>query len=193
MHDSPLILRTARLVLTLPPPSHGALVAEHFRENLAHLAPWSPPRMPSFYTEDYWCSQLEANRDDLLRGAHLRMFVRRADDPDGMVLGACNLNNIVRGAFQACHLGYHLDHRVEGMGMVSEACTALVDHAFDVMRLHRVMAGYRVENVRSGRVLARLGFAVECVAPRYLFIDGAWRDHVLTARINPRDEAPSMP
>jgi [ribosomal protein S5]-alanine N-acetyltransferase len=30
-------------------------------------------------------------------------------------------------------------------------------------------------------LLARLGFVVEGVAKEYLFIDGAWRDHVLTA------------
>jgi hypothetical protein len=38
----------------------------------------------------------------------------------------------------------------------------------------------------SGRpLLERLGFASEGLAKDYLFIDGAWRDHVLTARLNP--------
>jgi ribosomal-protein-alanine N-acetyltransferase len=35
--------------------------------------------------------------------------------------------------------------------------------------------------------LRALGFTVEGYARDYLFIDGAWRDHVLTAKI--RDDA----
>ena len=53
------------------------------------------------------------------------------------------------------------------------------------MRLHRIMANYRPENERSGRLLERLGFVRGGLRERYLFIDGAWRDHVLTALTNP--------
>jgi ribosomal-protein-alanine N-acetyltransferase len=50
------------------------------------------------------------------------------------------------------------------------------------------MANYRPENERSARVLERLGFEREGLAREYLFIDGAWRDHVLTSLLNPRYE-----
>ena len=53
--------------------------------------------------------------------------------------------------------------------------------------LHRVEANYQPSNERSGRLLRSLGFTVEGYARDYLYIDGAWRDHVLTAKI--RDEA----
>jgi ribosomal-protein-alanine N-acetyltransferase len=48
------------------------------------------------------------------------------------------------------------------------------------------MANYRPENYRSARLLQRLGFRREGLAADYLFIDGAWRDHILTALVNPR-------
>jgi len=64
-----------------------------------------------------------------------------------------------------------------------------IAHAFDVLRLHRIQANYVPDNVRSGRLLQRLGFRKEGFAADYLFINGAWRDHVLTALLNPRFDA----
>jgi ribosomal-protein-alanine N-acetyltransferase len=49
--------------------------------------------------------------------------------------------------------------------------------------LHRVEANYQPNNERSGRLLRALGFTVEGYARAYLYIDGEWRDHVLTAKI----------
>ena len=68
---------------------------------------------------------------------------------------------------------------------MAEALRATNAFAFRELRLHRIMANYRPENERSGRLLERLGFVREGVAKDYLFIDGAWRDHVLTALVNP--------
>ena len=64
------------------------------------------------------------------------------------------------------------------------ALDASVEHAFQRLKLHHVMANYRLGNTRSGSLLTRLGFLNEGVARRYLKIDGAWTDHVLTAKIN---------
>lgn len=52
------------------------------------------------------------------------------------------------------------------------------------------MANYVPTNERSGRLLRRLGFTVEGYARDYLFIDGAWRDHVLTSLTNPAVNQP---
>ena len=67
-----------------------------------------------------------------------------------------------------------------------EALLATNNFMFDVMRMHRIMANHRPENERSARLLQRLGFTREGLARDYLYIDGAWRDHVLTSLVNPR-------
>lgn len=67
---------------------------------------------------------------------------------------------------------------------MTEAPAACIDFAFDARRLHRIQANDRPDNDRSARLLARLGFEREGYANDYLFIDGAWRDQVLTARLN---------
>jgi len=53
------------------------------------------------------------------------------------------------------------------------------------VQLHRIQAAHLQENSRSAAVLARLGFEREGLARRYLYIDGAWRDHIVTSIRNP--------
>ena len=67
-----------------------------------------------------------------------------------------------------------------------EALQATLGHAFEVLRLHRVQANHLPENHRSARLLRRLGFRIEGLARDYLYVNGAWRDHVLTALTYPQ-------
>lgn len=105
------------------------------------------------------------------------------------VIGRINYTQIARGPFQSCMLGYAIDHAHEGRGLMREALEATIGHVFAVLKLHRIQANYVPGNVRSGRLLERLGFVREGLAKDYLFIDGAWRDHVLAARLNPAFDA----
>lgn len=107
-------------------------------------------------------------------------------------LSTARLRLIGRGPFQACYLGFGLDAEFVGQGLMQEALEAVLHYAFVRLGLHRIMANYLPENGRSERILARMGFQKEGYAVAYLHINGAWRDHVLTARINPgdHDEAP---
>lgn len=108
----------------------------------------------------------------------------------GPIVGIINVSQIVRGAFQAAVIGYSLDGGAQGSGLMTEALEAVIDYGFDGLELHRLMANYRPENTRSAAVLERLGFVKEGYAKEYLFIDGAWRDHVLTALVrSDRDAA----
>lgn len=109
------------------------------------------------------------------------------DSESGELLGDCNFTNVVRGPFQACHLGFSIAMDAEGKGLMTEALTAAIPYAFKTMGLHRIMANYRPENTRSGLLLARLGFEKEGVARSYLQINGSWADHVLTSLLNPDD------
>jgi ribosomal-protein-alanine N-acetyltransferase len=115
----------------------------------------------------------------------LYLFVRRTTD--NTLVGECNFSNIVRGPFQACYLGFSVDGEEEGRGLMYAALEASIHHVFHELKLHRIMANYRPENVRSAALLARLGFLKEGVARRYLKINGVWADHILTAKINDAD------
>ena len=113
------------------------------------------------------------------------------------VIGSVSFTNVSRGALQGCWLGYSLDGREQGNGYMTEALRAAIPHAFRVLKLHRIMAGYMPRNRRSARVLRRLGFRVEGRARQYLLIAGRWEDHVLTSLVKPdraaRASEPSSP
>jgi [ribosomal protein S5]-alanine N-acetyltransferase len=97
--------------------------------------------------------------------------------PDRLV-GHIGLGNIVRRAFSSAYCGYWIDSRVAGRGIMPTALALLVDHAFGASRLHRVEVNIRPENKASRRVVEKLGFREEGYHPHYMYIDGAWRDHV---------------
>ncbi|AMM16765.1 alanine acetyltransferase [Burkholderia sp. PAMC 28687] len=157
--------------------------------NRTHLEPWEPSRDACFYSTQAANERAMQMEHAMAEGTalHLLIFSNAADAADNALIGDCHFTNIVRGPFQACNLGYSIDQRYEGRGLMHEALGVALDFVFDAYKLHRVMASYRPENERSGRLLARLGFEHEGLAKAYLKIDGKWADHVMTSRVNPGD------
>jgi ribosomal-protein-alanine N-acetyltransferase len=192
-------LLTERLTLRLARPGMQAAMARFLSENFpGHLDKWSPPSSAAFFTEGFWRERLAIAVEEFHAGRAARFVLQlRGNERDphapaplsGAIVGTCNYTNIVRGPFQACHLGYQIARVQQGRGLMAEALRATNAYAFDALRLHRIMANYRPENARSAKVLERLGFVREGIARDYLFIDGDWRDHVLTSLTNPAYDA----
>lgn len=179
-------LETARLTVRLARPGMEAAMARFLSENFeGHLDRWSPPAVPAFFSAAFWRERLAIAVEEFQMGRAARFVLQPTGPADGPIVGTCNYTNIVRGPFQACHLGYQIARAQQGQGLMGEALRATNAFAFDVLRVHRIMANYRPENARSARLLERLGFMREGLARDYLFIDGAWRDHVLTALVHP--------
>ncbi|MGB0943294.1 MAG: GNAT family N-acetyltransferase [Marinomonas sp.] len=100
------------------------------------------------------------------------------------VLGVCNFTGIVKGPLQACFLGYSIDKRFEGQGLMTEILDAGIAYIFERLKLNRIMANYIPTNEGSGAVLNKLGFEKEGYARKYLKIAGKWQDHVLMSKLN---------
>lgn len=178
------VLETARLLLSLPRLEDADALVAHFTRNHDRLRPWSPPEAPGARTREGARRRIESMHAEYRAQTGVRFWLRSKADPTGDFVGAAALSNMVFGAFRACYLGYHLDGAAVGQGFMQEALEAVIDYAFDELRLHRIMANYLPTNERSGRLLRRLSFVVEGYARDYLFIGGAFRDHVLTSRTN---------
>ncbi len=106
-------------------------------------------------------------------------------DQAGQLAGRVNLNDIVRGAFQSCSVGYWLSAAANGRGLATAAVGEMARVAFAGIGLHRVEAATLLHNTASQRVLERNGFARIGMAPAYLSIAGRWQDHLLFQLIAP--------
>jgi ribosomal-protein-alanine N-acetyltransferase len=185
MNAAPPLIVTDRLELLAPDPAFAAETLDFFARNRAHLAPWDPPTPEAFCSEDFQRQRLEAGVAAFSAGSAWRWWLRRRGEP-GRLVGNIHFSQVVRGAFHNALLGYSLDATCEGLGLMHEALAAGIAVVFSpALNLHRIQANVRPDNTRSLALLQRLGFVHEGMAREYLFIDGAWRDHVMTARRNP--------
>jgi [ribosomal protein S5]-alanine N-acetyltransferase len=178
------LIDTERLLLRPPRAGDIPALIRYYKENREHLTPWEPAWPEGFLTERFWQSQLAQIEEQARAGTALRLVVLKRADRRKLI-GSINFTAIQRGALLACVLGYSLAEKEQGNGYMTEALRAAIDHVFRQLALHRVMANYIPRNVRSGRLLGRLGFVIEGYARDYMLVNGRWEDHVLTALINP--------
>jgi [ribosomal protein S5]-alanine N-acetyltransferase len=134
----------------------------------------------------------EAERDWRDDRAFRFVLLPKEARPDAELLGHVSFTQIFRGPFQACYLGFGLDEREVGRGLMKEALQHAIRFVFEQKRLHRVMANHMPTNTRSASTLRSLGFVHEGYARDYLFLDGAWRDHILMSLTNPAPIHPSF-
>ena len=95
----------------------------------------------------------------------------------GDLVGQLTVGGISWGSLRSAHIGYWVDRRVAGRGIMPTAVAMATDHCF-ATGLHRIEINIRPENMASRRVVEKLGFRPEGLRPRYLHIDGDWRDHL---------------
>jgi ribosomal-protein-alanine N-acetyltransferase len=126
-------------------------------------------------------------------GRAARWAISWKGDASRRVIGTIGLSEIVRGPLGQAYVGYGLAADEQRKGVMTEALRAVSMVAFETMRLHQLAANYVPTNEASGRVLRRSGFVVCGYVRDYLYIDGAWRDHVLTVLTDPSGRPPDLP
>lgn len=152
-----------RVVLISPAEADPEALIAANRADAAFHHPWAAPftDRPGF---DAWRARPEP------------AFVAREAE-GGALVGVINLSNVARGRFLNATLGYWGYSATAGRGLMGEALGLVIDTAFGPLGLHRLEANIQPGNERSLRLVRRLGFRLEGYSPRFLFIDGAWRDH----------------
>lgn len=159
---------------------HARALSDYYERNVDRFAPWHPQVSPSHHSVQSWLRRLEYRAQEVNEGqaAH---FVGLDGD---RVIATCSITAITYDPASSGLLGYSVDRDFEGTGTMSTLVKHAVRYAFDNLRLQRLRASYMPANVRSARLLARLGFVQDGIARRHLCINGRWEDHVLASCLN---------
>jgi ribosomal-protein-alanine N-acetyltransferase len=180
----PPIIETERAILRMAELEDAPEIVRYFQENREHLADSRPTMSEEFFTEEFWRGQVYAAQSEFRGDRSLRLFMFEKTDPRRPIANI-NFVQFNRGAAQYCVLGYGIARDREGRGLMREGLLGAIEYVFGTLNMHRIMANYVPWNQRSGGLLRRLGFVVEGYARDYLFLNGQWRDHVMTSLTNP--------
>ena len=146
--------------------------------------PWDATRPPEGTDPGRTFPQMVG---DFTRQAHegrMLPWVIAYRSPDAaahVFAGQMSISGIAYGSARWAMAGYWVDQRWAGRGIVPTALAMATDYLFDGLLLHRLEVAIRPENVKSLRVVEKLGFRFEGTRPRYLHVDGDWRDHLMFA------------
>jgi [ribosomal protein S5]-alanine N-acetyltransferase len=99
---------------------------------------------------------------------------------DGRFVGTCGFVGWSREHARA-EMGYVLNRRYRGRGLVPEAVRAMIAFGFEKMDLNRVEARCVAENIASARVMEKAGMTYEGTLRQREFLKGAYRDMKLYA------------
>ncbi len=167
-------LETERLILRQLKPADAEFIYGHFSDPavtqfLMDEPPLSEPAQAQEIIEFYQDPEGKTyNRWGIVR------------KQDNQLIGTCGYHKWDRRFFRA-EIGYDLSPSSWGQGYMTEALYAVIENGFGRMGLNRIGALVYTENVRSIKLLQKLGFQKEGVLRDYFYLAGQFYDHCLLA------------
>lgn len=184
--NAKIILSTDRFQLAQLDRSYAAAVCHYLKTNEDHFRNSRGLYPEAYFTTEQQSLILEMESRRSAAGKGFRFYLLSPDGPskDGEIIGDVHFNEIVRGAFQSCFVGYKVSKEHCGQGIMSEALSAAAQHMFQAYDLHRIEANIMPSNLASIRVAEKCGFQAEGLAKNFLKINGQWEDHRRFALLN---------
>ena len=149
-------------------------LTERNREHLRRWLPWVDAVQVTEDTRHFVRQSLEqlVRGDGFQAGIWLR----------GKLVGVIGFHRMNRPS-RYTEIGYWLDARSQGQGVMTRACRAMVSYAFAELGLNRVEIHCATGNTRSCAIPERLGFTREGVRRQVEWLDGAPVDYALYAML----------
>ena len=170
-------LYTERLLLRVLDETFAGDVVDFYIAN-PEFEKYEPQRVFNYYTINYMASNLKFERDVIEKKMGLRLWIYEKDNPD-KIIGTVSFQNVMRGVYRTCQLGYKIHKEYQRKGYGEEAVGFACRVAFRELDIHRIEAYTMPENLPSARLLEKLGFTYEGIARDKAQICGKWEDHMI--------------
>ncbi len=154
--------------------SHDAdVLNELIESNFDHIKKWS-----------VW---LKDDRSIENTRAFIERNLERFNNNDGFAVGIW-FENRMAGQIEfnyfdwenrKTEIGFWLGESFQGKGLVTRSCRVLTDYAFDELKLNRVERLCGAENVKSRKIVEKLGFREEGMMRRSAWIHDRFVDFVI--------------
>ena len=169
VENPPVVLNTDRLTIRRLRTNDAQAYFAIFSDP-AVMRYWSSPPLVDVDAAEQKIAGILAHYE---KGDLFQLAIERQSDR--LVIGTCTLHQIHLQNRRA-EVGYALGSAFWGNGYLVEAMHALIDHAFDVMHLHRLEADIDPRNEASAKSLERLGFNREGHLRERWIVDGEVSD-----------------
>ena len=174
---------TKRLILRSLVANDAKILLDYQERNKDFFREWEPKREEKFYSLEQMSNIIVKNDKEYLEKTFFGLYLFNKEDEE-RIIGNISVTNIAYGVFQSCFLGFKLDKDEINQGKITEALKIVISIIFDEYKLHRIEANIMPKNVRSRRVVEKLGFTEEGLSKKYLRINGKWEDHLHYALLN---------
>lgn len=153
----PESIETQRLLIRTAKPGDGRAYNEAVVASLPELSPWLhwAQTAPSLEVSELACRH--AYGCFLLDEDMMALFFER---DTGTLVGGGGLHK-ADWTLRRFEIGYWGRSGFTGRGLITEAVTALADHAMNPLRANRLELSVDEQNTRSCRLAERIGFALE--------------------------------
>ncbi|PRT69753.1 N-acetyltransferase [Streptococcus anginosus] len=115
----------------------------------------------------------EITNELLVEQDNHEVYMHLIRDSNGIIVGRINL--IVLGSDKkTAELGYRIGENYTNLGYASEAVKIVLDKAFNIYGLNRIIAGTAIDNFASKKVLIKNGFIFSKIIENDLKINNKW-------------------
>ena len=181
-------LKSASGVFIIPVAvEHANALASLVQKNIEHLQTFLPAVAELSSVEaarDHLCYTVECASNGEVFEWHLFS--------EGTLCGSIRLKDIDRSDRKA-KIGYYIDHRFAGRGIVGSAVSAVLAFCFGPLGLNRIELRCASGNVPSKRVAEKLGFLHEGILRQEEYLNGVFVDQHIYGMLSQDFEPTSTP
>lgn len=122
-------------------------------------------------TREFINSTIEMQQQEPRKDFEFAVILQETDQ----LIGGCGL----RKEGMIGEIGYCFNPLYWRKGYASEAAFALIDYGFNELRLHRIFATCRPDNIGSANVMKKVGMQYEGHLREHMWHKGKWHDSYL--------------